>query len=141
MSDRIDILVLEDDPEWFDFVKDRVGDEYDLVHAESLEDAQEWIKVKNFRLAIVDLNLKDEIDESDRSGFMLIEELRAQEILRDMSILVFSRFDDSEELRTAFKSFKVFDFISKREFLNMPFKEIVDQAIAASYDGVDPRDW
>ena len=88
MNSEVSILVLEDDPEWFDFVKERLGDEYDLVHASTLEEAREWLKVKNFRLAIVDLNLKDGIDDADRSGYFLVDDLRSQEILRDMSILV-----------------------------------------------------
>jgi len=140
MSDKISILVLEDDPEWFGFVKERLGDEYDLVHAESLEEARQWVEAKNFRLAIVDLNLKDLIDDSDRSGFVLIDELSSQEILRDMSILVLSRYDTSEELRTAFKEFHVHDFISKRKWREMPIKDLVDEAIAASYGGVDETD-
>ena len=141
MSAKISILVLEDDPEWLDFVKEKLGDEYDLVQATSLEEARQWIEAKNFRLAIVDLNLKDLIDDSDRSGFILIDELRSKEILRDMSILVLSRYDTSEELRTAFKNFRVHDFISKRKWREMPIRDIVNEAIAASYGGVDDSDW
>jgi len=136
MSFRFSILVLEDDEEWFDIIKDRLGDEYDFAHAKGLEEAAQWLRAKNFHLAIVDLNLKDYEDESDRSGYLLIEDLRSQEILRDMSIVVVSRYDDPNELRTAFKGFRVHDFVSKAQFDELPFKRIVDEAIAASYDNM-----
>jgi DNA-binding response OmpR family regulator len=140
MDSPIRILVLEDDPEWFEIIQEQLGEEYELTHARNLDEADDWLSMKTFRLVIVDLNLKDHVDLADRSGFLLIDELSGQEILRNMSIVVLSRFDDSPELRHAFKDLKVFDFISKKEWLDMPIERIVRDAVAASYGGVSGRD-
>lgn len=136
MDTKPNILLLDDDENWFEIVQYKLGNEYDLVYATDLKTANEWLKTKNFHLIIVDLNLEDGIDSRNRDGYKFMEEIRSTEILRDTSVIVLSQHDDSGELRTSFKDFQVYDFVSKAKIDELPFKEIVNEAIAASYGGV-----
>ena len=140
MTSRPSILVLEDDPEWFEIVSTCLGENYRLVHACSLSEAAGLLRSETFSLIILDLNLSDAAEPDDRSGFQIIEVLYRAELQASTAVLVLSRYDEGEELRTAFKQYGVYDFISKRHFLDMPFVELVDEAVSSSHHSANRQD-
>ena len=127
---KISILMLEDDPDWVEIVRNSLNaKKYGLSDAKTIEEAMGFIMEKECDLAIVDLNLKDKVDYNDRSGYHLIENLQKIDFLQDIPIIILSRFDDEGELRKGFKTFRVYDFISKSDFLPTKFEKIVDELV------------
>lgn len=122
--------MLEDDPDWVEIVRNSLNaKKYGLSDAKTIEEAMGFIMEKECDLAIVDLNLKDKVDYNDRSGYHLIENLQKIDFLQDIPIIILSRFDDEGELRKGFKTFRVYDFISKSDFLPTKFEKIVDELV------------
>jgi CheY-like chemotaxis protein len=134
------ILLLEDKDNWIHLVSLLLKNDYDVIPAKTLEDARRLVASSVFHLAIVDISLIPE-DRFDEQGFQLMADLRATEILRDMSIIVLSGYPDvegaetPERVRVAFRDYKVVDFFDKSRFDKAEFKRTVVEAIADSYLG------
>jgi CheY-like chemotaxis protein len=134
------ILLLEDRDDWTHLVSLLLRDDYDVIPARTLEDARQLVATSAFHLAIVDISLIPE-DEFDEQGLQLIADLRATEILRDMSIIVLSAYPEvegaetPERWRVAFRDYNVVDFFNKNRFDKEEFKRTVAEAVAESYLG------
>lgn len=133
-SQRARILLLEDDADYVDTLNGYLKDEYDVYSAASLNEARKLLDRQTFHLAIVDISLVLG-DSRDEKGFLLVEELRTTEILRDISIIIVTAYPSEERIRKAFKDYKVHDFIDKITLVPQEFKREVAEAIAASYAG------
>jgi response regulator RpfG family c-di-GMP phosphodiesterase len=132
---RTRILILEDDEDYVDTLEGYLKEDHDVYSASDLDEAQKLLGQQTFHLAIVDISLVLG-DSKDEQGFDLIEDLRATEILRDMSIIIVTAYPTEERVRKAFKRFRVHDFIDKMTLDPKEFKQEVANAIADSYRGI-----
>jgi CheY-like chemotaxis protein len=143
MGKKARILLLEDDREWIDTLSEYLEEDYEVYSATSLEEAElrlvelrPYLESQEvpFHLAIVDISLILG-DSDDEQGFYFIEDLRTRDILRDVSIIVVTAYPRTERVRTAFKDYKVHDFIDKMTLVPGDFKKEVAEAIADTYLG------
>lgn len=133
-SEKPRILLLEDEEQWIDMLSRYLEDDYEVCPARSLDEAEDWLERKTFRLALVDIRLVA-YDTKDEGGFEFIEDVRTREILRDMSLIIVSAYGTVERARKAFRDYQVHDFIDKATLDPQEFKEVVADAIAAAYAG------
>jgi CheY-like chemotaxis protein len=128
------ILHLEDVPDWTDAISELLSEKYEVVSAPSLTAAHELLRTEDYDLALVDVSLVPQAG-NDTGGFQFISFIRSSDLWRDLPVIVLTGYDSMERMRSAFKEFKVFDFIAKSELEPQEFEETIAQAIAAGPRG------
>jgi DNA-binding response OmpR family regulator len=126
------ILIVENEERWRNLVGDtlrRGGFQVDT--AGTLVEAQAALQSNWYHLAILDIRLDDDSDDSDIEGLkVLYDEIVASSIRDAMMIIVLSSFGTKEQMREAFTSAKVVDFLDKAKFNNLHFRSRVQQLFA-----------
>lgn len=137
------ILLMEDREDWIHLVTMLLKQDYDVLAAKSIAEAERLLGTSVFHLAIIDISMVPG-DPTDEQGLQLVRDLRSTEILRDMSIIILSAYATVEEaetperVRVAFRDYKVKDFFDKGRFDQEEFRQSVAEAIADSYLGSLP---
>ena len=130
MNKKPRILHLEDEPLWALKVNEYLGDKNDVVVTPSLAYAKDLLTKEDFDLALVDISLISQTG-SDTQGFQFLSFVRSSDLWVDLPVVILTGYDNMERMRTAFKEFRVFDFLAKDKMERERFQQIVSQAIAS----------
>jgi DNA-binding response OmpR family regulator len=82
-----------------------------------------------YHLLILDIRLVDS-DPTNTEGIDLLRELDERGLSEATSVIILSAHGTPEQMRLAFKDYKVADFLSKNNFTKSLFLEIVQQAFS-----------
>src|SRR5436305_10504252 len=82
-----------------------------------------------YHLLVLDIRL-DEADQSNKNGIDLLGELDKQGMSESIKVIMLSARDTKEHIRTAFRDYRVIDFLSKDEFTKQAFLENVRHIFA-----------
>jgi CheY-like chemotaxis protein len=103
-------------------------------YADSASSAPEALKSLYetlYHVMVLDIRM-DEADQSQSNidGILLLRELDKQGLSEATKVIMLSAYGTKELMRTSFREYKVVDFLSKDEFNNQEFLEIVRQVFA-----------
>ena len=136
MTDRQAILIVEDDAEWQEVLKEPLADEgYEVTVVAGYQDGRQALEARPFSLVILDLQL-------DETAPMLDGERLLAHISRlypGTPCIVVSGRGDTRVVRDAFKQYHVVDYIAKNRFDIPTFVDAAGTALAAALDPVALR--
>ncbi|MCB9078495.1 MAG: response regulator [Anaerolineaceae bacterium] len=118
------ILVVEDRPRWQEALSEnlqRAGYTVDTVSSSA--QAREYLQTKFYHLIILDIRL-DETDQTNTEGMSLLDELNTL-LGTSVAIIMLSGYGTKDQMREAFRHFKVTDFLEKQHFDNVKFRQQV----------------
>lgn len=123
------ILIVENEERWRNLVSDtlqRGGFQVDT--AGTIAEAEAALRERWYHLAVLDIRLDDDSDDSDIEGLNLLYGEIIEASIRDaMMVIVLSAFGTKEQMRKAFTSDKIVDFLDKTDFDNLAFRSQVQQ--------------
>lgn len=109
------LLLLEDDPDWVETVREVVTPHLSsFTAATTLAEAEALIARRYFTVAIVDISLVHG-DNKDNSGMRFLHLLAEHKLSDVVSTIVLSAYGSMAQQRTAFRDFGVVDFLPKPE--------------------------
>lgn len=124
------VLLLEDDPDWVETVREVVAPHVrSFTAAATLAEAEALITRQYFTVAIVDISLVFG-DPKDSRGMQFLNLLAAQKLSEVISVIILSAYGNMEQQREAFRDFHVVDFLSKRVFSPNELLTAVERALA-----------
>ncbi len=116
MSKSGRILIIEDDPYWQDLLqRNLIREQYNVEIASSLQEAITKLERSLYHLAIVDIRLVD-WDAENTEGMTILDELDRRELGTAIEKVILSAYGTIPQMRKAFKSHKVADFLEKDKF-------------------------
>lgn len=86
-----------------------------------------------YHLLVLDIRM-DNANQSNMDGFNLLHELDKRGLSESTKVIMLSGHGTLEQMRTAFRDFKVADFLSKDKFNNRVFLENVQQVFSNEVD-------
>lgn len=146
MEKELRALVIDDEPVWLDQLSDILEEKGYLVsRAVTREDAEHYLNVHTFDLAVVDVNLTDAPTDEwgeplDQQGMELIADIRSFAKKKEMAIVIVTGYGTRNITRQAFKALGVNDVLFKQDFDVEEFRSVVHEAVADLYlekSGVD----
>ncbi len=126
------ILIVENSESWRDLVGDtlRRGD-FSVDTVGTIAEAEAALHEGWYHLAVLDIRLDDDTDDSDVEGLNLLYGEIIEASIRDaMMVIVLSAFGTKEQMRKAFIEDKIVDFLDKADFDNLVFRSQVQQLFA-----------
>lgn len=126
MSRSKRILVVEDRERWREALSDnlqRVGFQVDT--AATTEQVREQLNHNFYHLIILDIRL-DEADQTNTEGMDLLQELNSM-LGTSVAVVMLSGYGTREQMRAAFKDYKVADFLEKQNFDNIKFRKQINE--------------
>lgn len=99
-------------------------------HADSASTVSEALKMlhENFyHLLVADIRMEETVG-SNIDGMVLLHELKNLGLDEATKVIMLSAYGTEDQMRTAFRDFKVVDFISKDEFSEQSFLKSIKQA-------------
>ncbi|HEX9926390.1 MAG TPA: response regulator [Anaerolineae bacterium] len=103
------ILVVDNDKDVLKSMRFMLGDDYEILSADTVETAYELIDREIFHLAIVDIRLEDETHPSDTTGFKI-----AQKLPPDVPFIIYTAYDDKQNIRQALSKIGAKEIIDKK---------------------------
>lgn len=97
--------------------------------ASSAKEALERLDEMFYHVLVLDVRLVD-TDLSNKEGIDLLGELDKRGLSEATKVIILSAYGTKEQMRTAFRDYKVADFLFKDEFSNQIFLETVQQAFS-----------
>ncbi len=85
-----------------------------------------------YHLLILDIRLED-ADPGNTQGIDLLHELDKQGLTEATAVIILSAYGTQEQMRQAFKDYKVADFLSKNHFTKSLFLESVQQVFSTMH--------
>lgn len=123
------ILVVEDRPRWQEVLSENLQRDGFLVDTVSTSaQARQCLQANFYHLVILDIRL-DETDQTNTEGMSLLDELNAL-LGTSVAIMMLSGYGTKEQMREAFRNFKVTDFLEKQNFDNVKFRQQVQHVFA-----------
>jgi CheY-like chemotaxis protein len=130
MSRQGRVLVVDDEQDWCDEIVEALkGGGFDADSAVTVERAFELLNEKFFHVLVLDIRM-DENNPEDSSGIDILKELDERGLIEAIRIIMLSAYDTKEQVRTAFKTYKVTDFLSKDNFRTQELLKIIRQVFA-----------
>jgi len=131
MTSAQTILIVEDDKQWQEILKELLEDEgYDVTVIADYRYGRQALQKGNFDLVIMDL----ELDKSTPTleGKRLLNLISRSSL--SMPCIVVSGKVDPQTIRDAFKKYQVVDYIAKDNFGIQTFLQAVQDALTQSED-------
>lgn len=128
------ILVVDDLERWREQLVDTL--QHDGFYADSASSTTGVLKRLDetfYHLLLLDIRLVDD-DPNNKDGLELLPELRKRGLSDAFKIIILSNYGTKEQMRLAFKDYKVADFLSKDDFTRQIFLESVHQAFSNDGD-------
>ena len=119
------ILVVDDLEQWREQLVETLQDNgYYAESASTAKEVLQQLETTLYHLVILDIRLADN-DPSNFDGLGLLAELEKRGLSEATKIIMLSSHDTKEHIRTAFRDYKVADFLSKDTFTERQFLESV----------------
>jgi DNA-binding NtrC family response regulator len=131
MTDKLKILVVDDDPEWRKELDSLLSSaDYKVETASSFQLARDKLLTATYAAIIIDLELEPSEAPQTFEGFGLLDGIQFLEELprRQGKVIVLSAYGTIEHMRQAFKR-GAYDFIQKQGFDKDKFLGIVREAV------------
>ena len=125
------VLVVEDDAGWRSILSELLEDDgYRVRSCASFGDALGYLRRENFRLAVVDLSLTDEIPWKESTSREHLEGygLLAQTKSAGIPTIVVSGIASVDEIQAAYTQYSIFAFLEKQTFDRNTFRRLVEEA-------------
>lgn len=128
------ILIVDNLEQWCNALVEILRD--DGYHADSASTISEALKLLNenfYHLLVADIRM-DETKGSNIDGMDLLLELDKCGLSDATKVIMLSAYGTKEQMRTAFRDYKVADFISKEEFSKQVFLKSILRAFSEEVD-------
>ena len=128
------ILIIDNLEQWRNALIEicREGD-YLADAASTISEALELLNKNFYHLLVADIRM-DETDGSNIDGMHLLRELDKSGLDKATKVIMLSAYGTEEQMRSAFRDYKVVDFISKDKFNKPVFLESVRRAFSEEVD-------
>ncbi|MFN0087532.1 MAG: response regulator [Blastocatellia bacterium] len=125
MSRRGRVLVVDDEDRWRDLLGStlRAGG-FEADTAGAVEEALERLATGFYHLLVVDIRMVHN-DPANTGGMSLLRELEESGLLGASEVIMLSAYGTLQQMREAFARHKVADFLSKEDFDNIEFLDLV----------------
>lgn len=127
MNEAVKVLVVEDSPDWQQLLTRLIKDAgYEVVAVSNHQEAARQLDSQLFHVAIIAPRLVAE-DYDDLSGLQVLKHISdsRQEI---PNAIVLTSYGISQTVRTAFREYRAFDVIDKRQLDSRDFLEVLRYA-------------
>jgi len=125
MSKQGRILIVEDREEWRHTLAEALqGAGFDAEEVESADKARHLLDTKLYHVVILDIRLV-EGDIGNTDGLKLLRELDQRNLTEAIQVIMLSSYGTKDQMRTAFRDYKVADFVFKQRFDGHAFLEDV----------------
>src|SRR5690242_16154870 len=110
------ILIIDNLEQWRNALVEilRSG-EYLADSASTISEALNLLNQNFYHLLVADIRM-EETDESNIDGMDLLRELDKRGLDEATKVIILSAYGTEDQMRTAFRDYKVVDFISKDKF-------------------------
>src|SRR5689334_3312007 len=125
MSKQGRILVVDDREEWRQtLVAALQRANFDAHAAENADIARQLLNTDLYHVLILDIRLV-EGDTSNIDGLKLLQELDQRHLTDAIQVIMLSSYGTKDQMRTAFRDYKVADFVFKQRFNGQAFLDDV----------------
>lgn len=139
-AEKLQILYLEDDPQWRERIQDYLGDKYDVVTVGKVEDALELIEERPFALLLVDYRLVP-LDGYDQQGLAFIKQLREIEAfyqkvgdrVSGTKVVLLSAYPWGESLRQQYRDYEIAGVLDKGNVSRKVLVDFIDKSATQPY--------
>lgn len=127
------ILVVEDNERWREQLRETLQASGFLVETVATT-AAAWQRLAEtfYHLLVLDIQMND-TDQMNTEGMSTLDELQRREIDDAVEVIMLSAYGTREQMRKAFRKYKVADFQDKREFDDQTFLEQVHKLFAEDF--------
>lgn len=130
MNNQGRILVVDDLEQWREeLVETLQRGGFSVDAASTAVQALDMLREALYHLLVLDIRM-NEGDPSNIDGIELLRELDKSGLSEAIKVIMLTAHGTKEQMRMAFKDYKVADFLSKDEFNNRAFLESVRQTFA-----------
>src|SRR5689334_5700115 len=124
------VLVVDDLERWrVELVETLQRAGYYTDSASTAIEALQRLDETFYHILVLDIRLVD-VDPSNEEGIGLLGELDRRGLSESIKVIILSAYGTKEQMRTAFRDYKVADFLSKNEFSTRSFLESVQQVFS-----------
>ena len=128
------ILIIDNLEQWRQaLVEILLGGDYLADSASTISDALKLLNENFYHLLIADIRM-EETNGSNIDGMDLLRELNKRSLDEATKVIMLSAYGTEDQMRTAFRDYKVVDFISKDKFTKSVFLESVQRAFSDELD-------
>lgn len=121
------ILVMDDEAKWREELSNLLRrSDYAVDTAATKADALEQVQKNLYHALILDIRMVDP-DESNAEGMDFLAELERLNLLDAVEIIMLSAYGTKEQMRQAFRHYRVADFQTKEDFSGRAFVESMHQ--------------
>src|SRR6266702_2660123 len=133
MNRQARVLIVDDLEKWRkELAITLQREEFYTDSASTAAEVLERLNEALYHLLILDIRLEDS-DPSNTEGIELLRELDKRGLSEATAVIILSAYGTQEQMRLAFKDFKVADFLSKNHFTKPIFVESVQQVFSAMH--------
>ena len=126
MNSKKKILIVEDRPNWADFIRSTLDEDYYCDQANTAIEAHKLINTKRYNLIIVDPNLDPE-DTANHEGITLIRTVRKK--YPNMPFIIISGNYSNEEIQESFPYENGVPFFDKHELDDIKLIQTIQQLL------------
>jgi CheY-like chemotaxis protein len=124
------VLIVDNLEQWRNALIEMLRDsDYQADSASTVTEALQRLNESFYHVVVADIRM-EEIDESNIDGMNLLRELDRCGLSEATKVIMLSAYGTEEQMRTAFRDYKVADFLSKEKFNKQVFLESVQRAFS-----------
>lgn len=122
------VLIVDDLEKWRkELVSILQREGFATTSADTAGMALERLQTEVYHIAVLDIRLVDS-DQNNFDGISLLHDLDKRGLSESTRIIILSAYGTPEQMRKAFKDYRVADFLSKSHFTRKSFLESIHQA-------------
>lgn len=121
------VLIVDDLEKWRkELVSILQREGFATASADTAQLALERLRTEIYHVAVLDIRLVDS-DQNNTDGIDLLRDLGKRGLSESTRIIILSAYGTQEQMREAFKDYRVADFLSKSHFTRKGFLESIHQ--------------
>jgi DNA-binding response OmpR family regulator len=124
------ILIVDNLVQWCEELVETL--QHHGFHADSASTVNEALERLNehfYHTVVIDIRM-NETDQSNKDGIELLSKMEKSGLSEATKVIMLSAYGTQEQMRLAFKDYKVADFLTKDEFSKQAFLESVQQVFS-----------
>ncbi len=119
------ILIVDNLPQWCEELVETLQREgFHAASASRVTEALELLNENLYHVLVIDIRM-NETDHDNVEGIKLLQELDNRGLSEATKVIMLSAYGTEEQMRAAFREYKVADFLSKNKFTKQVFLESV----------------